>query len=161
MTRVSFCLIGGLCAFLLYASYRDVVSHRVPDWIHLCILALAAAKATIFILAGRSAAGVLLNAGMGLTVGFLVMYLAALPKGSVLGGADIKLMAVTGAFLGPVPILAATLIGSTAAFAVTRLCITLKYRPTDVRITFVPYLSLGLITSILYYLHSAKLALLI
>lgn len=147
MTWVSFCLLGGLCASLLYASYRDVVSHRVPDWIHMCILVLAAAKATAFILAGRNAAGVLLNAGMGLTVGFLVMYLAALPKGSVLGGADIKLMAAAGAFLGPMPTLAATLIGSTTAFVVTKLRILIKHQPARERMAFVPFLSVGILSS--------------
>lgn len=149
MTWVSFCLPGGLCVILLYASCRDIVSRRVPDWIHFCILALAAAKATIWIRTGRDAAGVLGGAALGLTVGFLVMYLAALPKGSVLGGADIKLMAVAGAFLGPVPVLTAILIGSTVAFAMTKLRIAFKHRPADMRIALVPFLSVGILSSVI------------
>lgn len=92
----------------------------------------------------------LLNVSVGLLVGFLVMYLTVLPRGRVLGGADIKLMASTGAFLGPAPILNATLIGSTVAFAVTKLRIALKHRPTDMRIALVPFLNVGILSSAIY-----------
>lgn len=106
-------------------------------------------KTTVITLAERDGDSMLLNAGLGLAVWFLVMYLAALPKGSVLGGADIKLTAAAGAFLGPVPILVATLIGSITAFIMIKWLALCKGRPADKLIAFVPYLSVGILVCII------------
>ena len=92
-----------LALLVLAAAATDVRSHKISNR----LVGLGLALATLAQWAQGGSAG-LLNAGAGLGIGLgllLPMYLLG-----VLGAGDVKLMAMVGAFLGPVDTLSAVLL---------------------------------------------------
>jgi prepilin peptidase CpaA len=84
-----------LVALLLLAAAIDVRSRRIPNWLTLAGT-LCAVVMQVFVHAS-SVEGVVFALG-GLAVGMLTLPLWI---GGMLGAGDVKLMAMTGAFLGP------------------------------------------------------------
>jgi prepilin peptidase CpaA len=83
---------------LVVATVCDLRKREVPDWISLAIL-LWGIMATGFGLHNVGWVGLLLGLIVGFVLGAVVFYLGGL------GGADVKLIAATGAVLGPVGLL--------------------------------------------------------
>lgn len=88
---------------LLLAAFTDVRERRIPN--SLTVTGILAGPVLWGLLAGPGAAvGAMLGAGLALVVGMALFALGAL------GGGDAKLLAVVGAFLGPVRLLVACLV---------------------------------------------------
>lgn len=77
---------------------------------------------------------------------FLLIYFAS--KGNAMGGGDIKLMAVTGLFLGWQRILLSLMIGSLAGTVIHLLLMKLKGK--EKVLAFGPYLAFGIFVAMLY-----------
>ena len=85
-------------ALLTVATVCDLRTREVPDWISLAILCWAIV-ATGLGLHAVGWTGLLIGSLLGFALGAAVFYLGGL------GGADVKLIATTGAVVGPVPLL--------------------------------------------------------
>ena len=89
---------GVLAVALLVASYTDVRTGKIPNWITLPCVAVGLVGHTVAgLLAGEGLGGLAL-AGGGLAVGFIPLYLAWRAGG--IGGGDAKMMAAVGALTG-------------------------------------------------------------
>ena len=101
-------VFGILCAFLLCASWIDVRSHRIPNWLVLGGAVLGVMLNTIlpegfgFISILPGAIGFWKSLA-GLAVGLAILFPMYLLR--AMGAGDVKLMAMVGAFLGPTAIL--------------------------------------------------------
>jgi len=83
---------------LLVATICDLRNREVPDWVSLAMLAWGIA-ATSFGINNVGWIGLLLGLLFGFAISAVVFYLGGL------GGADVKLIAATGAVVGPVALL--------------------------------------------------------
>lgn len=135
---------------LLYASYSDIKTRNVSDWIHVAIILLAFVKVfNIFFTGGSSMQ--LINMAFGMMLGFLSMFFASCASNGRHGGADIKLMAACGLLIGFWHTAAALLICLFAEFVIFPAIA--KIRHLDVKASFplVPFLSAGVICSLLIF----------
>jgi len=106
-----FCLLP-LAGFLLVAAWHDIRSHRIPNYLVLggSVLGLILNTVTppgIGFLSELPGGTGLIDALAGLAIGLAVMLPLYFLR--AMGAGDIKLMAMTGAFLGPREILGAIL----------------------------------------------------
>ena len=89
-----------LLTLLLVAVWTDQRTHRIPNLLVVAMLCCGLAiQSTLHGMAGLSDAGLGVLAGFGV---FVIPYI----KGAMAAG-DVKLIAATGAFLGPIPVLLA------------------------------------------------------
>jgi len=89
---------GVLAIALLAASYTDVRTGKIPNWITLPCVAAGLVGHTVVGLAGGEGLSGLRLAGGGLAIGFIPLYLAWRAGG--IGGGDAKMMAAVGALTG-------------------------------------------------------------
>jgi len=97
-------LYGGLLA----AALQDLSWRRIPNWFSLPFLAVG------LVVQGLTGGGRGLLVGLlGAAVGLLLILLPFSLR--LLRGGDVKLLAAMGAWLGPLPVLVATLVGAVLA----------------------------------------------
>lgn len=84
--------------FLLVATICDLRKREVPDWVSLALL-LWGVVATSLEISNVSWVGLLLGTLIGFGLSAVLFYLGGL------GGADVKLIAATGAVVGPIALL--------------------------------------------------------
>lgn len=133
------CLDVILFVILFYASYKDVKTRNVPDYLHIYILVLGIVKVISVIAIEKSLAGIL-PAVAGMLFGFGIMLWVAYSSNGRLGGADIKIMGACGLYFGVVGAVTAILIGSAVA-----ICIMLfadRVHHCKAGFPYLPYLSM-------------------
>lgn len=127
-----------LFVFLLYlAVLWDLRERMIPDWIPLSGIG-AGFLLSIFLLRQEwfmPLLGVLVAGGL--------MLVVALIRYGKLGGGDIKLAAMMGAFLGPQSALLAILISAVAGFVVGAVLIFTGRLERDATVAYAPFLFLG------------------
>ncbi len=143
------CMAAAVCSLLVCVAFIDLEHQIIPDRFHV-MLALPAAMSFFFdpaydwlshLLGGIGALVVFAAVGWGVS---------RLVGQEALGGGDVKLAAVVGAFLGWERFLPAMLIASLSA-SVVLLCV--RKRRADDKATaypFAPFLSTGFIVSTLF-----------
>jgi len=112
-----------LASGLIAASVTDVRQRLVPNWITVGLL-FAGLLARLLAAGPAAAAWGLAGAGAG-----LLLLLLPFSRGWV-GGGDAKLLAACGAWLGPLLVLEATLIGAVAGGAISLCCLMRSPRST-------------------------------
>jgi leader peptidase (prepilin peptidase)/N-methyltransferase len=132
---------GAFVAALLVVTFIDLDHMIIPDVISLpgIVVGLACAAAGYGPALSDSVIGILLGGGL--------LYLVAVGYETVtgregMGGGDIKLLAMVGAFLGWRGVLVTLLVGSLTG-ALVGIGVTVYRRQTRVPIPFGPFLSLG------------------
>jgi leader peptidase (prepilin peptidase) / N-methyltransferase len=149
-------------AFFVYAVFTcalivvvgiDIEHQQIPDCISLPGICVGAALVTMFRLDGSGTYGqALLNSGLGVLAGGGSMFLLGVTgelifKKEALGGGDVKLMAMIGAFLGWKLVLVTFFLAPVLGSGVG---IFMKVRFRREVIAYGPYLSLAAIISLLY-----------
>lgn len=125
---------------LLVASYYDIRTRIIPDWIHILILIVGFIDFNLI----RSITGLLLA-----PLPFLIM--ALIQEGSI-GGGDVKLIGVSGFVLGVGDGLLMGIIGIIFAIIITLLYYFKCKSKSKLVFPFAPYLYLGWITMTIFLL---------
>ena len=125
-----------LWCILLLASYYDIRYQRIPDWLTLSAI-------TLGIILTHNWLGAIVGAGCIIIVGSLGL---AILKQETMGGADVKLMAAVGAFLGTKVALLSFFLAP--CFALLYGALTKKARQRE--IPYVPVISLAAWVSYLW-----------
>lgn len=136
---------------LIVITFIDMDYQIIPDSISLPGTAVGIA-AGIFILNDPYVAGARLgaiNTLAGSALGFGLYYLIAVLSRGGMGGGDIKLMAMIGAFLGWKGVLMTTFAGSVLGSIIGVFLMTAKGKGRKTRIPFGPFLAVGALISLL------------
>lgn len=138
-----------LLVFGFAASVWDLREKRVPNLLILSMLgAYAAVMAPQLLLRGEQTLALLLSGLIGFVIGgtlFLTVYLVS-RRG--LGGGDVKLMAVSGLYLGAGGVLSAMLYGSVLSALTALALIALKRIGRRDAIPLVPFLYAGMLITV-------------
>lgn len=137
-----------LSVTLLALSVTDLQTMLVPDRYHIVILALAVVSAV------WDSPVLWYDRLIGFVAGGALLYLTAvvgekLLKKETMGGADIKLLAAAGAFLGWQLMLLALFLGSLAG-SVYGIAMLLLRKSGEREVPFTPALSAGILLSVFY-----------
>ena len=135
---------------LLVVSYIDLDYQIIPDAITLPGIALGVVAAVMALPIGLldSVLGLLLGGGVLFSLAWASPYLFG-KEG--MGGGDIKLLAMIGAFLGWKPVLLTMLIGAILGAIVGVALIALKVLRRDQYLPFGPFLAFGAIISMFFH----------
>lgn len=143
-------IYAALFSALLVVTYIDVDYQIIPDVITLPGIALGVLAAVTVLPIGfiDSMLGLLLGGGVLFLLAWISPYLFG-KEG--MGGGDIKLLAMIGAFLGWKPVLLTMLIGAIVGAAVGVTLIGLKVLRRDQYLPFGPFLAFGAIVSMFFH----------
>ncbi len=131
-----------LCIYilvLLYASYVDIKSRVVYNWIHIIILFIATINLifnfTIFNL---------LDSILGCIISFIILIIPNFISDSSIGGGDIKLISSSGLLLGLINVLISIFIGFLLMIIIEySRSIVSKKSIKNKKCALVPYISIG------------------
>ena len=131
-----------IIALLIALSIYDIRTYEIPLWINISIFVIA----LIHLVLNRADWKAYVIGFFAVSVPLLLIYVAT--KGNGIGGGDIKLMAVAGLYVGWQNIILAFLLGCIlgAVIHVLRMKISKEGRV----LAFGPYLSAGIIISLIY-----------
>ena len=143
-------IYAALFSALLVVSYIDLDHQIIPDVITLPGIGLGVLAAVTVLPIGflDSVLGLLVGGGVLLGLAWISPYLFG-KEG--MGGGDIKLLAMIGAFLGWKPVVLTMLIGAIVGALVGATLITLKVLRRDQYLPFGPFLALGAIVSMFFH----------
>lgn len=143
-----------LFSALLVATFIDVAHQIIPDRITLPGIPLGLVCAATVLPVGllNSLLGVLLGGGLLWFMAWLSPYLFG-KEG--MGGGDIKLLAMVGAFLGWEPVLLTIMVGASVGAATGLSLIALKRLRRDQYLPFGPFLALGAVVA-MFFFHDLK-----
>jgi len=154
---VSFFIFSLLILALILASFIDWEHYLIPDLVVYPGIVLGLLFNLIFpeLAFSNDSLYALKESFLGVLVGGGLLYLTALAgeivmKKEAMGGGDVKLLAMIGAFLGWRPVLLAIFFGSIIGSVVSLALIGLKIKKRTDYIPFGPYLSLGAVISLFY-----------
>jgi len=134
---------------LLCITFIDLDHRIIPDWLSLGTLALG--LATCWMRPEPGWALCLIGAAAGFSVFYSIAWLYQRLRGySGLGGGDIKLLAMLGAFLGPMGVFASVLISSIAG-TIAGLALALARRDKKVLQISIPYGPFLVLGGLYYY----------
>jgi len=148
--ELPFYVFSALALALLAIFFIDLDHQIIPDWITLP--GMVAGLAVSFVPGGIG----IVSAGIGLLVGGGSLYLAAvlgdkLFKKESMGGGDIKMAAMLGAFLGWQKVLLIFVSGAGIGLVVSVIWMTVSEKIRNERvIPFGPFLALGAMLAIMY-----------
>lgn len=139
-----------LFSALLVVSAIDLSHQIIPDRITLpgIVLGLLCASTILPVGLLDSVLGVLVGGGLLWALAWASPYLFG-KEG--MGGGDIKLLAMIGAFLGWKPVLLTVMVGALVGSVIGLGLITLKVIRRDQYLPFGPFLALGAVVSLLFY----------
>lgn len=145
---------AALFSALLVVTFIDLDHQIIPDRITLpgIPLGILCAAAVLPIGIVDSLLGVLLGGGLLWLMAWLSPYLFG-KEG--MGGGDIKLLAMVGAFLGWEPVLLTVLVGSSIGALTGLALIALKRLRRDQYLPFGPFLALGAVVA-MFFFHELK-----
>ena len=123
-----------LCLVLVYAAGADIRTHEVPDFIPLMIAVAALIATELSSLLSMFLSALLIT---------IPQWAAAIWKPGSYGGADIKIMAALGFFLGLQKVLAALLLGLSSGVMCVYIYRKAKRQPMNTPFALVPYLAVG------------------
>jgi leader peptidase (prepilin peptidase)/N-methyltransferase len=143
-------IYAALFSALLVVSYIDLDHQIIPDVITLPGIGLGVLAAVTVLPIGflDSVLGLFVGGGVLLGLAWISPYLFG-KEG--MGGGDIKLLAMIGAFLGWKPVVLTMLIGAIVGALVGVTLITLKVLRRDQYLPFGPFLALGAIVSMFFH----------
>jgi leader peptidase (prepilin peptidase)/N-methyltransferase len=143
-------IYAALFSALLVVSYIDLDHQIIPDVITLPGIGLGVLAAVTVLPIGflDSVLGLLVGGGVLLGLAWISPYLFG-KEG--MGGGDIKLLAMIGAFLGWKPVVLTMLIGAIVGALVGVILIILKVLRRDQYLPFGPFLALGAIVSMFFH----------
>ena len=127
-------------AALFYASIQDIRTREVGDYIHITI------AITAFVGSPAKHTPAML---LGAVVSALPLFIAGMLKSDSIGGADIKLMAASGLFLGAASGIIALVAGMFLGVVCTFVYRKLKNRDMKTSFPLVPFLSAGCVVAYL------------
>lgn len=133
-----------LFSALVVITFIDLDHQIIPDLITLPGIPIGFLLASIVLPAGIK------NSIIGIFLGGGLLYLVALISRGGMGGGDIKLMAMVGAFLGWKAVLLTIFIGSLSGSIVGIFLMVFKGKGRKHPVPFGPFLSLGTIVSIFW-----------
>ncbi len=133
-----------LFSALVVITFIDLDHQIIPDLITLPGIPIG------FLLASTVLPAGIKNSIIGIFLGGGLLYLVALISRGGMGGGDIKLMAMVGAFLGWKAVLLTIFIGSLLGSIVGIFLMVFKGRGRKHPVPFGPFLSLGTIVSIFW-----------
>ncbi|MBM3254124.1 MAG: prepilin peptidase [Candidatus Omnitrophica bacterium] len=146
---IKFFVYGILVSTLIVISFIDIKHRIIPDGLSIGGIAVGFFLSVIFpsIQGANSHIDSLLNSFLGILVGGLIIYLLGLLgnflfKKESMGGGDVKLLAMIGAFIGWRLVL--------LTFFIAPIFGSIKLKKGVELIPYAPYLSLGAVMSILY-----------
>jgi leader peptidase (prepilin peptidase)/N-methyltransferase len=142
-------IYAALFSALLVVTAIDLEHQIIPDAITLPGLGLGLLSASTVLPVGfwNSLAGILVGGGLLWILAWLSPYLFG-KEG--MGGGDIKLLAMIGAFLGWRPVLLTVMVGAVVGSVVGVGLIGLKVLRRDEYIPFGPFLALGAVVALLF-----------
>lgn len=143
-------IYAALFSALLVVSYIDLDHQIIPDAITLPGIGLGVLAAVTVLPIGflDSVLGLLVGGGVLFGLAWISPYLFG-KEG--MGGGDIKLLAMIGAFLGWKPVILTMLIGAIVGALVGLTLIALKVLRRDQYLPFGPFLALGAIVSMFFH----------
>jgi leader peptidase (prepilin peptidase)/N-methyltransferase len=143
-------IYAALFSALLVVSYIDLDHQIIPDAITLPGIGLGVLAAVTVLPIGflDSVLGLLVGGGVLFGLAWISPYLFG-KEG--MGGGDIKLLAMIGAFLGWKPVVLTMLIGAIVGALVGVTLITFKVLRRDQYLPFGPFLALGAIISMFFH----------
>lgn len=116
---------------LIVASYIDIKTRTVPDWIHVLIMLVGLIKMDI------------VQSILGFFIVPLPFFIMACLKENSIGGGDIKLMAACGFFLGVKGGVIGSIIGLLMAVVVNGVYYEIKNKDKKISFALAPYLGVG------------------
>lgn len=130
---------------LIYASYIDIVTRKVPSCVILSIIFLAITKMII----NFSIINIIYNVISGIVI-FWIFLLPNFIKDGAIGGGDIKFMSSSALFLGLEKIIIGTIV-ALSIMIIIELTKNIKNKKNinNLKCALVPYLSLGCFFSLL------------
>ncbi len=139
-----------LYSALLVVTAIDLVHYIIPNVITLPGIVLGLVSSATVLPVG------LVNAGLGVLVGGGILWVLAWLSPYVfgkegMGGGDIKLLAMIGAFLGWKPTLLTIMIGALAGSVVGLALIGFKFMRRDQYLPFGPFLALGALLALFFH----------
>lgn len=139
-----------LFSALLVVTFIDLDHQIIPDRVTLPGIPLGILCAATVLPVGlfNSLLGVMLGGGLLWLMAWLSPYLFG-KEG--MGGGDIKLLAMVGAFLGWQPVLVTVLVGSSVGAVVGLSMIALKLIRRDQYLPFGPFLALGAVVAMFFF----------
>lgn len=143
-----------LVSALVVITFIDLEFQIIPDVITLPGVAIGLIAASVLLpdpfslpLAAPSGGGSAIvgpvNAGIGLLLGGGLFYLIAVLSRGGMGGGDIKMMAMVGAFMGWKAVLLTTFLGSLSGSVVGIFLVLFKGKGRKTKVPFGPFLALG------------------
>lgn len=140
---------AAFCAALIVVSGIDLEHQIIPDRITLPGLAIGLVAAVTILPIGivNAVAGVAVGGGLLWLLAWLSPYLFG-KEG--MGGGDIKLMGMVGAFLGWKPALLTIMLGALAGSVLGMTLIVIKRLRRDQYIPFGPFLALGAVVALFF-----------
>lgn len=133
-----------LTSALIVASFIDLEHGIIPD----CIIVILLVAGVAYSFFHTSITWT--EAVMGFFAASVPLLIIAILSGGNMGGGDIKLMAVSGLFMGWKMILLSLILGSIIGSVIGIILIIFKVIKLKQRIPFGPFLSAGIFTSIIY-----------
>lgn len=145
-------VLFAFCSALIVITFIDMDFQIIPDVITLpgIIIGLIAGSTVLPDPFYRSSLLGFKEASIGLASGGVLFYLIALLSRGGMGGGDIKMMAMVGAFLGWKGMLLTTFVGSLAGSCVGIFLMIFKGKGRKTKIPFGPFLAMGAAISLFY-----------
>jgi len=142
----TYCL---LISALIVLSFIDLRTKTIPFGINIFIALVGLLTALFRFLSSGKSMGILIDHALGLiSVSLFLLFIYFASHGRGIGGGDIKLMAASGLVLGASLNILAFLIGCILAAVIHP--IMMKFKNLDRRLAFGPYLSSGIVISMLF-----------
>ncbi len=145
-------VLFAFCSAMIVITFIDIDFQIIPDVITLPGIAIGLVAASMILPDPFDRASLLgfKEAAIGLLSGGALFYLIALLSKGGMGGGDIKMMAMVGAFLGWKGMLLTTFAGSLAGSLIGIFLMVFKGKGRKTKIPFGPFLAMGAILSLFY-----------